>query len=51
MNAVQTEYLLGLYFLIMSISFSGGRFTADAVKLIAGIVLLVMALLSINPLH
>jgi len=50
MNGVQIEYLLGLYFLIISLSFDGGRVGADAVRLIAGIVLLVAAILGFTPI-
>jgi hypothetical protein len=43
MDGVQIQYLLGLYFLIVSISWASGRISADAVKLIAGLILLLMA--------
>lgn len=43
MNGIEIEYLLGLYFSINSINWKDGRIEADAVKLIAGIVLFVLA--------
>lgn len=48
MSGIQIEYLLGLYFIIVAISFTGGTFVADAFKLIAGIVLVVLAVLGIS---
>lgn len=45
MNGIQIEYLLGLYFLIQSISYSNGRVGADAVRLLAGVVLIIAAFL------
>lgn len=38
------------YFLISSVTFEAGKFTADAVKLIAGIILILLALLFISPI-
>lgn len=45
MNGVEIQYLLGLYFFIMSITWADGRISADAVRLIAGIILLVASVL------
>ena len=45
MSGISIEYLLGIYFTIVSISWVNGRISADAVKLIAGILLLVLAIL------
>lgn len=45
MTGVSIEYLLGIYFTVVSISWADGRISADAVKLIAGILLLVLAVL------
>lgn len=43
MTGQQIQYFLGLYFLIISISWANGRVSADAIKLIAGIILLFLA--------
>lgn len=45
MNGVAIEYFLGIYFTVISIAWASGRISADAVKLIAGIVLLILAIL------
>lgn len=45
MSGVQIEYLLGLYFAISAVSYSGGVFSADAFKLLVGVVLIVLAFL------
>lgn len=47
MTGTEIEYGLGLYFVIASLSFKDGKFTADAIKLIAGILLLILAFLGI----
>jgi hypothetical protein len=49
MNGVQTEYLLGLYFIVTSLS-TKDRLSVDAVKLIAGVVFLVMAIFNFSLL-
>ena len=49
MNAIQIEYFLGLFFAISSVSLASGRLTADAVKLIAGVVLIIMAIVHLGP--
>lgn len=41
LNALEIQYLLGLYFLIASISF-GGKLAVDAAKFILGLILLFM---------
>lgn len=46
MTGVQTEYLLGLYFLVVSITWTDGRISADAVKLVAAIIFLLLAFFS-----
>ncbi len=51
MSGIEIEYLLGLFFLITSLSFSGGTFSADAIKLIAGILLIVMAVIGFSPIR
>lgn len=45
MNGVEIEYLLGLYFVIVSLTYSGGRVSADFVRLVGGVLLLVLAVL------
>jgi hypothetical protein len=48
MTGAMGDYLLGIYFIVVSISWAEGRISADAIKLIAGIVLLVLAILGIS---
>lgn len=48
MTGVEIQYLLGLFFVINSISWEGGRISADAVRAIAGGLLLVLAILKIS---
>jgi len=45
MNGVQIEYLLGIFFTVSSMSWTGGRVSADVIRLIAGIVLIVLAVI------
>lgn len=45
MNGIEIQYLLGIYFTVKSITWADGRISADAVRLIAGILLLVLAIL------
>ena len=45
MSGISIEYLLGIYFTIVSISWVNGRISVDAVKYPAGILLLVLAIL------
>jgi len=51
MTGVEIQYLLGLYFAIRSITFAGGRFSANAFLLIVGIVLIVMAIIGYSPIR
>lgn len=48
MNGIEIQYLLGIYFMIISITWAGGQISADAVKLIAGLVLFVLAILGLS---
>jgi hypothetical protein len=48
MTGVIVEYLLGLYFIGISLSWENGKFVADAVKLIFGVLLLILAVLGIS---
>ncbi len=48
MSGIEIQYLLGIYFTVVSISFVNGRISADAVRLIAGLVLLVLAVLGMT---
>ncbi len=48
MNGIEIQYLLGLFFLVNSLSWTEGRISADAVRLIAGVVLIVMSILSFS---
>lgn len=50
MNGVEIEFLLGLYFTISSLSFENNKFTADVIKLIAGVLLLVLSVMFISPI-
>jgi hypothetical protein len=43
MNGVQIEYFFGIFFTIESIKWEGGRVSADAFKLIVGLLLLFVA--------
>ena len=43
MGGIEIQYLLGLYFTIGSITWADGRISADAVRLIAGVILLILA--------
>jgi hypothetical protein len=47
MSGTIVEYLLGIYFIVTSISWEGGRIGADAVRLIAGVVLFILAVLGV----
>jgi hypothetical protein len=49
MTAAAIEYLLGIYFAVSAVSLTGGAFSADAFKLLAGIVLIILALMHIGP--
>ena len=44
MTGIQIEYLWGIYFFVMSLSYGAGKITVDKVKFIAGILLIVLAL-------
>ena len=48
MSGIEIQYLLGLYFSIASVSFDGGKFTADAFKLIAGVVLIILSIVGFS---
>lgn len=48
MGGIQIEYLLGLFFTVTAISFDGGRFHAEAFRLAAGVMLIVLAVLGIT---
>ena len=48
MNGIQIEYLLGLYFIVASITHNNNQFVADAFKLIAGIILVVLAVVGFS---
>lgn len=48
MNGVQIEYLLGLYFIVTSVSWASGQIKAEAWKLVCGVVLTIMAVLGIS---
>lgn len=48
MSGVEIQYLLGIYFTVISVSWSEGRVKADAVKVIAGIALVVLAVLGFS---
>jgi putative Ca2+/H+ antiporter (TMEM165/GDT1 family) len=45
MNGIAIEYLLGIYFTVVSISWVNGKISADAVRLIAGVILLILAII------
>ena len=45
MSGIEIQYLLGIYFTVVAISWENGRISADAVRLIAGLILLVAAIL------
>jgi hypothetical protein len=47
MNGIDSEYLLGLYFFVTAITMAKGRINADAWRLVASLVLLVLAVLRI----
>ena len=49
MTGAAIEYLLGLFFAISAVDFSGSQFSANAFRLIAGIVLIIMAIVHIAP--
>ncbi len=48
MSAILIEYLLGLYFIVASLGYSENRITADFIKLVAGIILVVMAVVGFS---
>lgn len=48
MGGVQIEYLLGIYFIVVSLSYTGGRVGADAIKLVSGVILVAVAFLGIS---
>lgn len=43
MSGIQSEYLLGLYFLVVSISYNGGKVSADGIRLVFAILFLALA--------
>jgi hypothetical protein len=45
MNGIQIEYLLGLYFIISSVKWEAGKFVADPIRIVAGIILLILAII------
>lgn len=45
MTGIEIEYLLGIYFLVSSFTLVDGVFKADAFKLIASVLLILLALL------
>lgn len=51
MTGVEIEYFLGLYFGISSMTFANGRFSADAFRLIIGIILIAMAVFGYSPIR
>lgn len=48
LNGTLVEYFLGIYFIVVSITWDGGRISADAVKLIAGLILFILAVIGIS---
>ena len=48
MTGVEIQYFLGIYFFVISLSWENGRISADTVRLIAGIVLLISAVLGLT---
>ncbi len=48
MSGTIVEYFLGIYFIVISIEWANGRISADAVKLIAGLILFVLAVLGVS---
>lgn len=53
MNGIQIEYLLGLFFIISSSSYQGSNtsITTDLFKLVAGIILVLMAILGFSAIR
>lgn len=51
MTGVEIEYFLGLYFIISSLAYTSGRFSAEALRLIIGIVLVVLAVIGYSPIR
>lgn len=51
MTGVEIEYFLGLFFLISSMTFANGRFSADAFRLIVGLLLIILAIVGYSPIH
>lgn len=49
MTGVIVEYFLGLYFLISSLAYANGKFSADALRLVIGIVLIIIAVIGYSP--
>jgi len=45
MNGIEIEYLWGIYFIVLSLTWVNGEFKADAIKIIAGVLLLVLAII------
>lgn len=48
MNGVAIQYFLGIYFIVVSITFEGGRVSADVVRLVAGVLLFALAVLGMT---
>jgi len=48
MNGVEIQYLLGLYFLVTSMSLGEGKFKFDIVKGVAAAVLIISAILGVT---
>lgn len=45
MTGIQIQYLLGLYFIVISLGYSVGKVSVDLVKLIGGILFLILAII------
>lgn len=50
MDGIAIQYLLGVFFLVSSLGYAGGRISADWVRFLAGIILIVLAVIGWSPI-
>ncbi len=48
MGGIEIMFLLGLYFIVVSLSFDGGKLSADFVRLFFGVVFVICAVAGFN---
>jgi hypothetical protein len=48
MNGIEIQYLLGLFFVISSLGYTENKLTFNIVQGVAGVILIIMAILSFS---